>query len=73
LSLPLCDNQCELTNENVNNEILKVSDESINDDNILKLSLDNKKNEQSRKSMIYMGAATAVGGALLFGLIYMRR
>ncbi|CAF4446308.1 unnamed protein product, partial [Rotaria magnacalcarata] len=40
LSLPLCDNQCELTNENVNNEILKVSDESINDDNILKLSLD---------------------------------
>ncbi|CAF3313187.1 unnamed protein product [Rotaria socialis] len=72
LSLPLCDNQCELTNENVNNEILKVSDESINDDNILKLSLDNKQNEQSRKSLIYMGAAAAVGGALLFGLIYMR-
>jgi hypothetical protein len=48
-------------------------EESINDDNIMKLSSDIPINEQSWKSLAYMGVATAVGGALLFGLVYMRR
>lgn len=63
-----------MTNKIVNNELLKTDDQSIkNDDNSVILSLDNQTNEQSRKSMIYIGLATAIGGALLFGFVYMKR
>ncbi|CAF1367814.1 unnamed protein product [Rotaria sordida] len=74
ISLPLCDNQCELINENVNNDIIIETEKKfLNDDNILQLSTDNQKNEQSWKSMIYIGVATAIGGALLFSFVYMKR
>lgn len=45
----------------------------MNDDNNVKSSSDIPTNEQSWKSMAYMGAATAIGSALVFGLVYMRR
>ncbi|CAF2787891.1 unnamed protein product [Rotaria sp. Silwood2] len=72
-SLSLCDNQCKLINENVNNQIRNIDEEFVNNDNILQLSLDNQKNEQSWKSMIYIGIATAIGGALLFSFVHMKR
>jgi hypothetical protein len=49
------------------------NEEFVNDNNIMKLSSDIPTNEQSWKSMAYMGVATIVGGALLFSLVYMRR
>ena len=39
----------------------------------MKSQLTNPTNEQPWKSMTYAGVATAVGGALLLGLVYMRR
>jgi hypothetical protein len=49
------------------------TEEFVNDNNNMKLSSDIPTNEQSWKSIAYIGVATAVGGALLFGLVYMRR
>ncbi|CAF3839844.1 unnamed protein product [Rotaria sp. Silwood1] len=72
-SVSLCDNQCELINENVNNEIKDIEVDFVNNDNILQLSSDNQMNEQSWKSMIYIGVATAIGAALLFSFVYMKR
>jgi hypothetical protein len=52
----------------------KEKEEFVNGDNNDKLLSDIQTNEQSWKStMAYMGVATAIGGALLFGLVYMRR
>jgi hypothetical protein len=45
----------------------------VTDDNKVKSQLAIPTNEQSWKSMAYMGVATAVGGALLLSLVYMRR
>jgi hypothetical protein len=56
-----------LINDNVNQA------EFVTDDNSVKSLSDIPTNEQSWKSMAYMGIATAIGGALLFGLVYMRR
>jgi len=39
----------------------------------VKCSPDIPTDEQSWKSIAYIGVATAIGGALLFGLVYMRR
>jgi hypothetical protein len=51
----------------------KTEEEFVNNDNIVKSTSDIQTNEQSWKSLAYMGVATAIGGALLFGLVYMRR
>jgi len=67
LSSPLSDDQCDLINENVNKE------EFVNDDNIVKSLPDIQINEQSWKSIAYIGVATVIGGGLLFALVYMRR
>ncbi|CAF0875530.1 unnamed protein product [Adineta steineri] len=65
----LSNNQCKTINENVNEEVFVN-----NNDNIVRLSSDIHSNEQSWKSMAYMGVvATAIGGALLLSLVYMRR
>ncbi|CAF1323110.1 unnamed protein product [Adineta ricciae] len=46
---------------------------SLKHESDVRLSSDLQTNEQSWKSMAYMGVATAIGGALLFTLVYMRR
>jgi hypothetical protein len=51
----------------------KEKAEFVTNDNIVKLSTDIPTDEQSWKSLAYIGAATAIGSALLFGLVYMRR
>ncbi len=73
LSSSLSNDQCESTNENVNNEKEINEEVFVNDDNIVKLPHDIQSNEQSWKSIAYMGVATAIGGALLVSLVYMRR